>query len=372
MNIVIYLAFLFFYIVCFYFMYVKNTELISLTILCVLGAVFLAYNIDSVNQFFNEGGVNKNLYVSMLSLFASCSGIFVEFIGLLLIVMTTIYVQYSYQTKNKEELKLPVMYKNLLNDFKKYYMIIFGLSYLLLFVFLYKSSVIQQRGFSLELTLCILAMSTIILGASYYIMTFANEYAKLRQKDFMDIPVVGKPPVDNENISSPQETPLNLAAAFAESSLLQLPILASDKTKAEKPMTITPNPIETTPIYTTRPPPTPTINPYNNKTYDVSRVLLSEKTLSYSDFCTLSTQDYDGLISGSNLKFGDKALFTRFRNACPEKNKSTQLFSNASKSILTASSVLNDGKNAASNIKKNANPENVQQDYIQQNMPGVV
>lgn len=370
MNIFIYLAFLLFYIVCFYFMYVKNTELISLTILTVLGAVFLAYNVDGVNQFFHEGGVNKNLYISMLSLFASCSGLFIEFIGLCLIVMTTIYIQYSYQTKNGDALHLPLMYKNLLNDFKKYYIIIFLLSYLILFVFLYKSSVIQQRGFSLELTLCILAMSAIILGGSYYIMIFANEYAKLRQKDFMDIPVAGGKPIDDANVSSPQETPLNLAATFAESSLLQIPTPASNNVvRTNKPAMATAAMAATATTIAT---PSPTINAYSSNAYDVSRVLLTEPTLSYSDFCTLGTQDYDGLISGSNLSFGNKALFTRFRNACPDKNKSTQLFSAASNSISAASSIVDQGKGAAGNIRQNANPSNVQNDYISQNMPGVV
>lgn len=371
MNIVIYLAFLFIYIVCFYFMYVKHTELISLIVLCVLNAIFLAYNVDAVNQFFSAGFVNKNLYVSMFSLGASCSSLFMGFIGMLLVVMTSVYIQYNYQLKNGQVLDLTAKYKNILSDFKKYFMWGFSLSYLILFMFLYKSDIIQQKGFSLELTLCVLAVSIIMLGVSYYSVTDANDFAKLRQKDFMDTPVATY--TVDENIRSPQQTKQisvgAAAAAAAQSSVLKMPTPATNIKPTGKPAPTT-TPITTTPSatkYTTTPAPT---NQLKGQ-YDISRNLLSEPKLSYSDFCTLDTPTYNSLISGSNLSFSNKALFTRFRNDCPDKNKSVQLLSKASNAISSSSGVVNDGKSAASNIMQNANPVNVQRDFIAQNAPEV-
>ena len=229
---------------------------------------------------------------------------------------------------------------------------------------------LKQKAFSLELTLCVIAICVIVITVGYYSIVDANKYAALRQKDFMDVPV-NTPALVDDNLCAAavggNATSYSTLSPVASTSTIPTtsPIYVSTNTSmpnAAAAATASGSTFSTTPMPTS----------YNVESqYDISSVLLYEPTLSYSDFCSLDQQDYTSLINDSNLSFANKALFQRFHNACPNNNKSVKLMSNAANAVSSSSSVVNQGKTAASNIMQNSNPVIAQKNYISQEAPNI-
>jgi len=187
MNILVYLAFLIFYLICFCFMYVKNTELISLCILFFITAMFITYVINNIFYFFTNDQENVNFYISSISLSSSFFGLIVHFIGLLLIIATNFYLQYNSEVSG-DPIYLSSKYQNIMSEYKQYFILVLSYCFLTFFIFFLKEDYIKTKSFSLEFTLCILAVSLSLIIMSYYQFNRAVHYSKLRQKDYMMSP----------------------------------------------------------------------------------------------------------------------------------------------------------------------------------------
>jgi len=356
MNIVLYLAFLVFYIICFCFMYIKNTELISFSVLFFLTAIFITYNINNIYLFITNYQPNNNPYISQFSFLTSIFGLVAHFIGLLLIITTTMYLKTKNEYQTGDPLYLSSKYKHILNEFKTYFIVTLSFCFILLTFFFYKENIVRKKAFSLEFTLFILAICSLISVISYYQFKRASDYAKLRQKDFLIAPSSQHNNSSEYNCSPdmPVENPL---------------IKDINGTVAITP-TITAVP--TTPASTTATPttPAPTINPVdiNAKEFTDSRYVLSEPTLKYSDFCSLGPGDIKDLLTASNLSFADKAKFTKLKKGC--NADTTAKINSAAQSIFSSGYA---GASNASNfkafMKENYNPVNVQDKWMSENAP---
>ena len=357
MNIALYLAFLIFYIICFCFMYLKNTELISFSVLFFLTAIFITYNINNIYTFVTNYQLNNNLYISLFSFLTSIFGLGVPVIGFLLIVPTTLYVKTKNEYQTGAPLYLSSKYKHILNEFKMYSIIILSFCFMVLTFFFYKENIVRKKAFSLEFTLCILAICSIISVLSYYQFKRANDYAKLRQKDFLIAP--SKNEISSEYNCSPDMPVENPLIKDINGPVSIKPIVSGV-------------PIMTTsaPTPATTSTPAPTMNPVeiNAQEFDNSRSILSEPTLKYSEFCSLNNGDVMSLLDSSKLSFSNKAKFTRLKKGC-NADKTSKVNSIAQSMIANTSKGLSDASNFKAYMKQNYNPVNVQEKWMSENAP---
>lgn len=382
MNSIVYLAFFIFYIICFSFSFKKNTELISLTILFIITGVFITYNINSFYNYNTSYLPNRNFYISTISLLAALFAVSVHFIGLLLIIVTNFYLKTKFEHQTGEPLYTSNTYKDMLNDFKTYFITTTLLCFILFVVFLYKEETVRQNSFGLEFTLCIYAMSLVVAVISYYQFIRANGYAKLRQKSYMAAPsntnVISYDEYDytDENAVPTEKPKVRISTAKptetkpTETSVDKKPIEVKDtKIKA----------VQTPALATTRPPPpefipvqTPgaTVDPMAANIVDFSnnRYLLAEPTLTYSEYCNLDTNDIMTLFNNSSLTYGNRAKFTQLKKGCKStKTDKVDIFKNTATSAGTTS--VANGANYKDYMKENYNPEKAQSKWMDENTP---
>ena len=339
-------------------MYQKNTELISFSVLFFLTAIFITYNINTIYLFVTNPQPNSNSYISRFSFLTSIFGLVVHFIGLLLIITTTLYLKTKNEYQTGNPLYLSSKYKNILKEFKQYFIIVFSLCFAVLTYFFYKEDILRKKSLSLEFTLCILAICSVISVISYYQFKRVNEYAKLRQKNLLISPP--KMHDSNEYNCSP-EIPV-------ENPLIK---------ELNKPVATTPK--STMPVTTTSAPtsdiqtiPEPTVDPIemNTQEFNSVRSVLSEPTLKYSEFCSLNSGDITSLLDSSKLSFSDKAKFSKLKKGC-NGNKNANIDNGTQSMVSTVGNSIRGASDFKANFKANYNPVNVQDKWMSENAPNL-
>jgi hypothetical protein len=337
MNIVIYLAFLIFYIVTFYFIYNKNAELVSFIFLFVLNALFLAYVLNETFGFFRDAGLNNNPIVSYLVFFSVCGGLFMEFVGLLLVIITYYYMKTNYQKLSGNPLYLSPAYKTLLNEFKKKYIFIFTFSYVLLFSFIFYADKIKRTPFKMGKTFGIYLVCGLIAAASYYMICNANDYSELRQKNFLASPVKTRGDLGSSPSDSPPDSSLTGASVkVADFSVINNPYTVPDYVR--HPPTIDSS--ENLPVLTT-PAPTESVD-VNKANYAALQHLLTESTLEYSDYCNLNYEDHQQLMTDSKLSYSYKSKFGSIYKNCSGKTTDRNPHSNVAVQVASKISASKD------------------------------
>jgi hypothetical protein len=267
------------------------------------------------------------------------------------------YLKTKNEYQTGEPLYLSSKYKHIINEFKMYFIIILSFCFMVLTFFFYKENIVRKKAFSLEFTLFILAICSLISVFSYYQFKRVNDYAKLRQKDFLIAP--SKNEISSEYNCSPDMPVENPLIKDINGPVSIKPIVSGV-------------PIMTTsaPTHAATTTPAPTINPIdiNAQEFDNSRSILSEPTLKYSEFCSLNSGDVMSLLDSSKLSFSNKAKFTRLKQGC-NADKTAKVNSIAQSMITNTGKGLNDASNFKAYMKQNYNPVNVQEKWMSENTP---
>jgi len=186
-----YIAFLILYVTCFVFIYVKNTEIIGFYFLFVVNAAFTLYNL-----FFFIGMNSTGLIPTLIQVSIFVSGVF-HTVCFIFIIMMVSDMRIKFKNTYGTPIKLPPMYGDKFEEFKRLTIATFSICGLLLIILMpnyeYYNSIsffntsqpiieIIRIRFS-EIFIALSSLAPMIISSIQ--VASANEFAVLSRRRFV-------------------------------------------------------------------------------------------------------------------------------------------------------------------------------------------
>jgi hypothetical protein len=186
-----YIAFLILYITSFIIIYVKNTEIIGFYFLFVVNAAFTLYNL-----FYFLGLGNAGMIPTAIGLSIFISGVF-HTVCFIFIIMMVSDMRIKFKNTYGTPIKLPPMYGDKLEEFKRLTITTFSICALLFIILMSKYEYYNSvsffnisgtfidiiRVYFTEISILLLSLAPIIISSIQ--VASANEFAVLSRRHFI-------------------------------------------------------------------------------------------------------------------------------------------------------------------------------------------
>jgi hypothetical protein len=189
-----YLAFFILYVICFVFIYKKNTEYIGFTVLLVINIAIMLYTTSQLMDIFQR----SKYFVEMIASFSVIIGLVFHTVLIIFILIVANNLNSKNIKKYGTPFNLPEKYKKKLELVKRLMISSFCLGSLILFViFNYNDDLKQnflliitkpefKKIFDSKTLFLTLAASLALIGISAYQIYEGDSFSKLSRQQLMD------------------------------------------------------------------------------------------------------------------------------------------------------------------------------------------
>jgi len=189
-----YLAFFILYLICFVFIYKKNTEYIGFTVLLVINIAIMLYTTSQLMDIFQR----SRFFVEMIASFSIIVGIVFHIVVIIFILIVANNLNSKNIKKYGTPFILPEKYKKKLELIKRLMISSFCLGSVILFVIFNYNEYLKQnflliitkpefkKIFDSKTLFLTLAASLALIGISAYQIYEGDSFSKLSRQQLMD------------------------------------------------------------------------------------------------------------------------------------------------------------------------------------------
>lgn len=177
----IFLAFLLIYVICFFFLYVKRTEYLSMATLLFINVCFAMYSTNNTYLCLSSPDVNFNYYFVFWILGIAVFGLLSQIVASLIFMTGYTKVLLEFEGQSEKDYMSP-KYVNDKIEYKWRTVVLTGFCFILITSMLYKPEIVRRRGLSTLFIMNVIGLSGIILYNSIHQYTNAIDFMSIKDK----------------------------------------------------------------------------------------------------------------------------------------------------------------------------------------------